>query len=60
MCMTIISCPICGVNEGKAVGITNIVIKCRKCGRFFWYKVDEKELVQTCIVEDVNKAFPQH
>ena len=48
--MIVITCPVCGCQEGRALGETNVLIKCRKCSRYFWFAVNSKGIVSSAEV----------
>ena len=53
--MLYISCPVCNCSGGRALGITNVVIKCRKCGTYYLFTSDDagKSIIQ--IISDKDK-----
>ena len=50
-----ISCPVCNCSGGRALGITNVYIKCRKCGTYYLYSSDAQGKSTSIIVTDKTK-----
>ena len=50
-----ISCPVCNCSGGRALGITNVIIKCRKCGTYYLYHSDDEGKSVIQIIKDKEK-----
>ena len=37
-----ISCPVCNISGGRALGVSRILIRCRMCKQYYLFVSDEK------------------
>ena len=52
-----IVCPVCKNGVGRALGITNVLIKCKKCKTYYLFVSDSQGRSTTQIIKDKQEIL---